>query len=411
MHLEHIVYTLFFFALGACVGSFINVIVWRVPRGESIVSPPSACPKCKTRLAWFDNIPVFGWIALGGKCRYCKQPISSRYPIIEAIAGILFAGFYVAFFIYQMGPVSPTRAMMLDQDWPIFGLYLFMIGTLLASSLIDAEHFIIPIEMCWLLFGLAVVVHAVVDMPRSPGALNAPPPIAAMAAGAGVGLLISILLLRKKIIPQSFAEGGPLMEIEKAQIAKQAEEARRAGREPDEMPIVEFTRSQLRVEMQKEMLFLLPPLVLGGLWMLLCLKVPAIAQPWSKLTNYFWLSGFLGALWGGLVGAFTIWFVRITGTLAFGREAMGLGDVHLMLGIGAVLGAAGATFVFFLAPFVGILFAIYKLIARQGRELPYGPFLSVAAGAVLLLYRPMIEYFTPAMHGLAEFMSQKIGGG
>src|ERR1700761_6169590 len=101
---QHGIYIVFAFAFGAVIGSFLNVVVWRLPRGESLVSPPSHCPKCNTRLAWFDNIPVFGWLMLRGKCRYCREPISARYPIVEAITGLLFVFYYAAFFIWQLGP-------------------------------------------------------------------------------------------------------------------------------------------------------------------------------------------------------------------------------------------------------------------------------------------------------------------
>src|SRR5436190_6443584 len=98
---QHAIFIFFVFALGACIGSFLNVVVWRLPRNESLVTPPSRCPKCGHKLAWFDNIPVFGWIFLRGKCRYCGEPISPRYPIVEAITGLLFVGYYVSFFILQ----------------------------------------------------------------------------------------------------------------------------------------------------------------------------------------------------------------------------------------------------------------------------------------------------------------------
>src|ERR1700677_3289176 len=96
-------YILFLFAVGACVGSFLNVVVYRLPRGMSIVSPPSRCPECETPLRRFYNIPVFGWIFLRGKCRYCHKPISARYPIIEAITGSLFIFYYVMFFMLHVG--------------------------------------------------------------------------------------------------------------------------------------------------------------------------------------------------------------------------------------------------------------------------------------------------------------------
>jgi len=81
-----------------------------------------------------------------------------------------------------------------------------------------------------------------------------------------------------------------------------------------------------------------------------------------------------------------------------------------MLGIGAVVGAAGATIVFFLAPFVGLLFALYKLLFRRGREVPYGPFLSVATLFVMLFYWRMIEYLSPSTEGLMFVLRQKLSG-
>src|SRR5436190_1285603 len=100
-------YVIFAFVIGSCVGSFLNVVVWRLPRVEvpqgagfwrsmlltleHLSNPPSHCPNCKQHIRWYDNIPVIGWIKLGGKCRFCKQRISVRYPIVEAITGGLFA--------------------------------------------------------------------------------------------------------------------------------------------------------------------------------------------------------------------------------------------------------------------------------------------------------------------------------
>lgn len=78
--------------LGLLIGSFLNVVVWRVPRGESLVSPPSHCPRCDTPIKPYDNIPVVSWLVLRGKCRHCHEPISARYPLVEAATGAVFAG-------------------------------------------------------------------------------------------------------------------------------------------------------------------------------------------------------------------------------------------------------------------------------------------------------------------------------
>jgi leader peptidase (prepilin peptidase)/N-methyltransferase len=82
--------------MGLLIGSFVNVVIWRVPRGESIVRPPSACPKCGHQLRPYDNVPLISWAVLGGKCRDCKAPISIRYPVVELITGIVFVAMALA---------------------------------------------------------------------------------------------------------------------------------------------------------------------------------------------------------------------------------------------------------------------------------------------------------------------------
>lgn len=84
--------------LGSCVGSFLNVVVWRLPNGLSLVHPGSFCPKCNHPIRFYDNIPVFGWLFLRGKCRDCHAPISFRYPLIELVCGVTAAAFAAMIF-------------------------------------------------------------------------------------------------------------------------------------------------------------------------------------------------------------------------------------------------------------------------------------------------------------------------
>jgi leader peptidase (prepilin peptidase)/N-methyltransferase len=79
------------FVLGLIIGSFLNVVIWRVPRGESIAHPPSHCPVCEEPIAPRDNVPLLSWLLLRGRCRHCRQPISARYPAVELLTGLLFA--------------------------------------------------------------------------------------------------------------------------------------------------------------------------------------------------------------------------------------------------------------------------------------------------------------------------------
>src|SRR5918996_6068398 len=85
------------FALGASIGSFTNVLILRLPASESIVRPGSRCPVCRRPLAWYENIPILSWIALGGRCRTCRTPVSIQYPLVELAVGLVFAGNFLLY--------------------------------------------------------------------------------------------------------------------------------------------------------------------------------------------------------------------------------------------------------------------------------------------------------------------------
>src|SRR5437667_8300435 len=113
--------------LGLAMGSFLNVVIHRVPRKESVVRPRSHCPRCGSRLADRDNVPVLSWVLLRGRCRDCGEPISVRYPLVELAT----AGLFVA------------AALRFGLDWAL-PAYLVLFAALLAISVIDLEHYIIP---------------------------------------------------------------------------------------------------------------------------------------------------------------------------------------------------------------------------------------------------------------------------
>ena len=113
--------------LGLAIGSFLNVVIWRVPRKLSVVRPPSHCPRCETPIRSLDNVPLVSWVVLRGKCRHCGNPIPVRYPLVEAGCGLLFA----------------VIAARFGWAWEL-PAYLLLIAALLAISIIDLEHFIVP---------------------------------------------------------------------------------------------------------------------------------------------------------------------------------------------------------------------------------------------------------------------------
>ena len=219
-----------------------------------------------------------------------------------------------------------------------------------------------------------------------------------LSAGAAIGLVVSILLLECGILPLSFRELD-LLEVERAELEQKAELAKQAGEAPPEIP-PEMTGAQVRAEMRKEMLFLIPPLLLAGVSGGMYLYLPLVQHWWLHAAVHLWFNSFLGALLGAMIGGAVVWFTRIFGSYFFGKEAMGLGDVHLMFGVGAVIGGGAATVAFFLAPFCGIILAVYMLLTGKRRQLQYGPFLSLATAFVMLFYCPIADYLRPGVRGL-----------
>jgi leader peptidase (prepilin peptidase)/N-methyltransferase len=112
---------------GLCIGSFLNVVIARVPAGRSIAHPPSACPHCGTAIAWYDNLPVLSYLVLRARCRSCRDRISWRYPVVEIMGAVLFALAYLRF-----GPSFRLAAA------------LVLVSTLIAIMGIDLDHQIIP---------------------------------------------------------------------------------------------------------------------------------------------------------------------------------------------------------------------------------------------------------------------------
>lgn len=146
-HLSHYILlimtiTLFIFIFGICIGSFLNVCIYRMPAGESIVTPRSHCPKCNQLIAWYDNLPLLSYVILRGKCRHCKEPFSIRYFLVELLTGICFLLIHWVF-----KGVSPASI-----------IYTILAAGLIVVTFIDLDHLIIPdeISLSGIVFGLLV---------------------------------------------------------------------------------------------------------------------------------------------------------------------------------------------------------------------------------------------------------------
>ncbi len=149
-------------AVGAAVGSFLNVVIARVPAGESVVSPRSRCPACRSPIAWYDNLPVISWLVLRGRCRRCGARISPRYAVVEVL------GAAAAFLAWRRHGLSAAAAAEL-----VFVAYL------LALAFIDLGTWLLPHALTWPLLGAGLLASAL--------GLSAAPSLASSAIGAAAG--------------------------------------------------------------------------------------------------------------------------------------------------------------------------------------------------------------------------------
>ncbi len=162
---------------GASIGSFVNVVVWRLPRGINISHSGSRCPQCGHAIRPYDNIPVLSWLRLGGRCRDCRTPISSRYPIVESIYGLMFLLLAAVEWGTRLDNLPPATSVIGNWPpqtvWVILGIHAALLSTLLCGLLIERDGFVPPLRMYLPAILLCAAVPLVVPNTR---------PVAALAA-------------------------------------------------------------------------------------------------------------------------------------------------------------------------------------------------------------------------------------
>jgi leader peptidase (prepilin peptidase)/N-methyltransferase len=374
------IWFVFIFAFGCCIGSFLNVVIYRLPRDKSLVTPPSACPECGKHIRFYDNIPLISWLLLGRKCRFCKAPISPRYFVIELLTALVFIGIFVLYFRTDLRPGLDS---FLQGGWLIYLTSIIMLAAFIAASAIDLELWIIPVSICWFVTAVGLIASALGAYVINPAIIKSyallpstttfffqEPTIASLSAGAAIGLPISLLLLVTGLIKRSYE--SEVQSIQSEQVAETENEP-------------EFDHRQ---EICREIIFLLPIIVCS-------VAAYLFIRNWSWWVDFSQnpvIAGLLGSFWGYFVGCGVVWATRILGTLAFGKEAMGLGDVHLMGAAGAVIGGPFVLVAFFIAPFFGLAWVAIQMFFKKIRQIPYGPFLSLGVLAVIILHEKIFSY-------------------
>jgi leader peptidase (prepilin peptidase) / N-methyltransferase len=409
---------LFAFAFGACVGSLSNVLVYRIPLGLDYVSPQSRCTNCDTRLTWRENIPIFGWLFLRGKCRFCNSPVSAEYPIVETFMALLWAAVWIVCYTERgtwlgdlVMPIRPEWAMGgFVETWPIYIAIVTLFACLTCATLVDWRTFTIPQQFTTFPVIIAVIAHPLwawyVSANIPGGTLRQTAwvpgwsiatfgeygwPWLGAAIGGTLGLAFANLALWRKWLQRSFADYGVW---EKAHIEKLDAE----GKDPTNAE--NWTAyPHARREMLRELLFVGMPLAAGLAGFALAQK---LAGPWVYNPNTFAmetnatvplaLQVLTGTLLGYLIGGGVVWLFRILGSLGFGKEALGLGDVHLMAAVGAVLGWIDPVIAFFGGAILGMIIFGLQLISGKGADkvMPFGPPLAMAT-VLLFFAKPAFE--------------------
>jgi leader peptidase (prepilin peptidase) / N-methyltransferase len=165
----HAIILIFAVILGLCVGSFLNVVIARIPEGRGIIYPGSACPRCGKAIAWYDNLPVLSYALLRGRCRHCRGPISWRYPAVELACGLLFG---LAYGHFEQGTALASAMILL--------------AGLVAITAIDLDHQIIPDVLSLPGIGVGILFSL------APGGIGWAPSILGVLLGGGVFLVIIV---------------------------------------------------------------------------------------------------------------------------------------------------------------------------------------------------------------------------
>jgi len=363
--------------LGAVVGSFGNVVVYRLPRGESVVHPGSRCPSCGRRLGFLDLVPVLSWLALRGRCRTCGARISPRYPLVEALMAALFALLVAAF------PPDLHGAAVLP--------LLAVVAMLVMAALIDLERYVLPDVLT--LPALALALLGSLLWSGAPGLPGPPAALAGALSGAGVMVLINRvggLVLRRL---------GDTAERLWPVSLDQVNLAALVGATLGAWPGLLAGLGSLLVNLATRRVVRLPEPLLYGLW-LLAVVLSSLGLPVPLTTA---LAGTVLAAGAWAVLGATYWWlhdVLVPGKAEDepGEEddepvAMGFGDVKLAAVLGAFLGWEKLLVAVFLAVTLGVVGGIVVRLLGGGRMVPFGPYLLLGALASLLVGDAVIAWY------------------
>lgn len=381
MNLFIIIYS---FIFGLLVGSFANVVIFRLPAGRSVVRPRSACGSCGRSLTAIDLVPVFSWLFLAGKCRTCKAPISIRYPLVELAMGLGFAGLAIAFPVFDYG----LRTLV-----PLCILF----AILFIAAMIDFDTLILPdvLTIPALIFALlaSFAYHPASGLPNWLEALQ----------GAGVAAGVIALINRVAgLVLRRFADTKERLFLGMDQINLAALGGALGGWWLG----FALAAASLLLNRVTKKIWRLPEGIIYALW-LAALLFAINSNPWLSL-NIALRDSCLAAGWVTIVALSYWWLVELrmddAQKAAYERElendpaaeepvAMGLGDTKLMGVLGAMLGVQASLVAILIAVIVGAVIGVVGRIFGGDRVIPFGPSLVIGGMIALLAAKPLIAWY------------------
>lgn len=360
----------FSFAVGACIGSFLNVVIYRLPLGISVNNPKrSFCPLCKYQIPMWLNMPVFSWLILRGKCANCKAPISARYPIVEFLTGVLFTA------------VTLHCFNVVGNPW-LIPAYWILISLFVAGTYIDIDHYILPDEIT--LGGTVVGLIASVLVPEFLGERvwweNGLQSLG--GAALGYGLLWVVVEMGKKLFGKKKMEFDPPLAWDISQPDGAEEPAFTLDGDATPWTDLFFRKTD-------RLIIGCPTTEIDGLLhenVTLTIKCEGVSVRPDDASQ--------AALELNLEQ-----IQHMKGTcrsVIIPREAMGLGDVKFMALVGAFLGWKGVLFTIFAGSILGSLVALILILARKrewAQRVPFGPYLAAGATVYLFFGAAVLEWY------------------
>lgn len=348
------VLSVFAFVLGTVVGSFLNVCIYRMPLDLSVNEPRrSFCPNCRAQIPWYYNLPLVSWLWLRGRCANCQKPIAVRYPLVELLTGVLFL------LVWRWMNADPATST------PLLAFpYWIFVALLIVGTFIDFDHLIIPDEITWGMVGAGLVFSAL--LPELMGEASHLRGLLWSAVGAVVGYATlravvefgKLAFGKKRIVlpePQDFTWK---LDGDDADLTIGSEVDRWSDLFMRESDVLSLVCDRLTLAGEEH-----------GAVRLKCyydrVELAGKSHPLETLGEF-------------------------SGTLreyVFPREAMGMGDVKLIAGIGAFLGWRAVFFSIAGASFVGSIVGVALLVLgpkARSLRIPFGPYLSL--GALLWLF-------------------------